>query len=362
LALWRVSELAFDKEVDFLANHNSADIPGAASLLTIIGQAPVNKSAANNSCARGIAAACPGLRQQACMQCVMQHAPQLNTAGVCDGGFSSPPDSPARAALTATVHLACHLGNGIGGLISMETSPLTGYCIDYLPPPDGGASFANYLSCNNPPTGYAGQGLPPWDGSGNPPCGCIDLGDRNIRNDSLASILQHCDQGPRSAAYPDGGSCNCSAGALRQSNRTVGMMELRAWQQLGAPSGKLETHKTCSLTILRHRPYCRLGSQRSYPDAFRFKHQAKLKWGPAPDSIVPACGPHRRTLVLDSARGGVQRGGGARDWWLHVAAAATGLGPVAAGSAGPWIYRPWRRRHGSTHAAGLAIQPRPTAG
>ena len=80
-------------EVDFLANHNSANLPGAAALLTIIGMAPVNSSISDNSCTRGIESTCPGLSGSDCVHCVQQHVPAINAQGICNG--EAPPGAEA---------------------------------------------------------------------------------------------------------------------------------------------------------------------------------------------------------------------------------------------------------------------------
>jgi hypothetical protein len=160
VVMWRVSEFQFSAEVDFLSNHNSANLAGSAALLTIIGAAPpsnASSAATNNSCTRGIETACPGLTGQDCVHCVQQHVPVIDAQGVCNGSIRAPPYSPANSAFNEDLRSACKLGaGGPAGMISMQHTPLVGYCVDMLDGP-----YVDYLSCNNPPAGTGGPGLPP---------------------------------------------------------------------------------------------------------------------------------------------------------------------------------------------------------
>jgi len=107
----------------------------------------------------------------------------------------------------------------------MDRTPRVGYCVDMLDAP-----YADYLSCNNPPVGTGGPGLPPaGDYAANSPCCCQDAGDRNIANQSMATLQNICNMNPRSAGDPDGESCHCTASALRLSNQSVGRMPLGLW-------------------------------------------------------------------------------------------------------------------------------------
>jgi len=173
-----VSEFAFKTEIDFLANHNSGDQMGAANLLSVLISAPASSSTnRTDECIAGIRGLCPALEGPACIQCVGSHAPQLKFLHNCSIGD---PSSTFQADLMA----ACRIGGGgngggPGGMINQTSSPLTGYCIDFVlegdagVPGDGGGLFSEYMSCNSCLEEECPDGSPaPADGGAVPICSC----------------------------------------------------------------------------------------------------------------------------------------------------------------------------------------------
>ena len=224
--VYRISEYAYQNEVDWLENHNSASFDGLSAILTVIGYVANATRDKPNACVREIQQTCPQLRGSVCIHCIHAHLNMTSPLNrICHFSSENNPQ------LNQDVQRACGGGGGGGGgppgLVNMSTSPITAYCVDMLDEP-----WAPYLSCNDGANGSSG----PADGGNNPQCECQNPGDRTIANQSMATIAAAC------GAHGSAMKCHCSAMEMQRSNRSTGRMNVSFSTQ---PPGGCQMPRGC---------------------------------------------------------------------------------------------------------------------